>query len=201
MGYIVGRNSSAGGVETARNEKGKTDRGADSTDIPNPDTPSDDTSTAPALDAPPAPAQDSTPPASTKPAQSESARPEAGKPERAPARPPQAESKPKPSPAPAPATRPPAAPIHAPAAGEPASGRYWQVVATMRPDAEIIAEALGKKGFHVILAPTPNKNGLFRVLVGPLPDASTQASTRTSLESAGFKNPILRNIEPGDLKP
>lgn len=65
------------------------------------------------------------------------------------------------------------------------------MVATARPDAEIIAEALGKKGFHVVLAPAP-KDGIFRVLVGPLANASTQASTRTNLESAGFKNPILR---------
>jgi hypothetical protein len=65
------------------------------------------------------------------------------------------------------------------------------VVATSRPDAEIIAEALGKKGFHSVLAPAP-KDGIFRVLVGPLPDAATEAQTRTGLESAGFKNPILR---------
>jgi hypothetical protein len=81
--------------------------------------------------------------------------------------------------------------VHAAAAGDPAGGQYWQVVATARPDAEIIAEALGKKGFHVVLAPAP-KDGIFRVLVGPLPDAATQASTRTGLESAGFKNPIMR---------
>ena len=81
--------------------------------------------------------------------------------------------------------------MHAAAAGEPSGGQYWQVVATARPDAEIIAEALGKKGFHVVLAPAP-KDGIFRVLVGPLPDAPTQAQTRTGLESAGFKNPIMR---------
>ena len=95
--------------------------------------------------------------------------------------------KPKPSPSPARGCRP----VHAAAAGEPSSGQYWQVVATARPDAEIIAEALGKKGFHVVLAPAP-KDGIFRVLVGPLPDAATQAQTRTGLESAGFKNPIMR---------
>ena len=65
------------------------------------------------------------------------------------------------------------------------------MVATSRPDAEIIAEALGKKGFHAVLAPAP-KDGIFRVLVGPLPDAPTQAQTRTDLEAAGFKNPIMR---------
>jgi hypothetical protein len=72
-----------------------------------------------------------------------------------------------------------------------AAGQYWQVVATARPDAEIIAEALAKKGFHAVLSPAP-KEGVFRVLVGPLADAPTQAQTRTNLEAAGFKNPIMR---------
>jgi cell division septation protein DedD len=181
MGYVVGRNSSLAGTETARNEKPK----PDSADSSNSDTPPDEATTPPGLDstasADQAQTSQSAPPESTKPAQSPAPAP--SKPE--PARP--KEVKPKPSPAPA-----PTAPVHANAAGEPAGGQYWQVVATARPDAEIIAEALGKKGFHVVLAPTPNKDGVFRVLVGPLPDAPTQASTRTGLESAGFKNPIMR---------
>jgi cell division protein FtsN len=75
--------------------------------------------------------------------------------------------------------------------GQVAGGQYWQVVATSRPDAEIIAEALAKKGFHAVLAPAP-KDGVFRVMVGPLGDSAAQAQTRTNLEAAGFKNPILR---------
>jgi len=82
-------------------------------------------------------------------------------------------------------------PERASVAGQPPGGQYWQVVATARPDAEIIAEALAKKGFHAVLSPAP-KDGVFRVLVGPLPDAPTQAQTRTNLEAAGFKNPIMR---------
>lgn len=183
MGYIVGRNSSPGATETARNGKPKTDQDSDSTESPTPDTPSE--AAAPVTnDAAPAAANDSvpasTPPEATKPAQSRPPAPAPTKPEPARAR----EVKPKPSPAQAP-------PVHAAAAGEPSGGQYWQVVATSRPDAEIIAEALGKKGFHVVLAPAP-KDGIFRVLVGPLADASTQAQTRTGLESAGFKNPIIR---------
>jgi hypothetical protein len=184
MGYIVGRNSSPVAAETARNEKPKPDREADSSETPSADQPSDEGPTPPALDST-APASDAAPakaPKSTKPAQPPAASPARSKPE--PVR--VAEAKPKPSPIP-----PPSAPVHAAAAGDPAGGQYWQVVATARPDAEIIAEALGKKGFHAVLAPAP-KDGIFRVLVGPLADASTQASTRTGLESAGFKNPILR---------
>ncbi|HEX5228970.1 MAG TPA: hypothetical protein VFW44_14730 [Bryobacteraceae bacterium] len=195
MGYIVGRNSS-GAAETARNEKAKNDREADTTPAPGDDT------TAPALDSSPSSA-DSTAPESTRPAQSEE--PTAAKPEPArskeaartkeDARPKEEAKavKPKPSPAPPPVSKPSpsGAPVHAAAAGEPSSGQYWQVVATARPDAEIIAEALGKKGFHVVVAPAP-KDGIFRVLVGPLPDAPTMASTRTNLEAAGFKSPIIR---------
>jgi cell division septation protein DedD len=176
MGYIVGRNSSPS--DTARTEKPKPDPGSGDTpgqapgDEPRTPSPNDSTtdSTAP-----------STPPEITKPAQPQQAAPAPVKPE-----PIRKEVRGKPSPSPA-----PAAPVHAAASGEPSSGQYWQVVATARPDAEIIAEALGKKGFHVVLAPAP-KDGVFRVLVGPLADAPTQAQTRTGLESAGFKNPILR---------
>jgi cell division septation protein DedD len=174
MGYIVGRNSSPATTETARVEKPKPD--ADSSDSSNTDTPADSSTTPPAAgDSTPR----SAPPASTKPAQAETPAPAPAKP--APAR--AVETKPKPSPS--------APPVHAAAAGEPSGGQYWQVVATSRPDAEIIAEALDKKGFHVVLAPAP-KDGVFRVLVGPLADAAMQAQTRTGLESAGFKNPIMR---------
>jgi cell division septation protein DedD len=179
MGYIVGRNSSPTAAEIARNEKAKPDHGAES-DGPSSDAPSD-SATPPAVDS--NAAEENTPsgpPQATRPAQSPAPAPSRSDSPRP------RDVKSKPSPAP-----PPAAPVHAAAAGDPASGQYWQVVATARPDAEIIAEALGKKGFHVVLAPAP-KDGIFRVLVGPLPDAPTQASTRTGLESAGFKNPIIR---------
>jgi cell division septation protein DedD len=179
MGYIVGRNSSPTTTDTARNEKPKPDPDADSSD--NSDAPP-----AAADSTPQQPAPQSTAPQITKPAQTQPPAPLPAKPKPEPVH--AKEIKPKPSPSPAPV----AAPVHAAAAGEPSGGQYWQVVATARPDAEIIAEALGKKGFHAVLAPTPNKDGIFRVLVGPLPDAATQAQTRTGLESAGFKNPIMR---------
>ncbi|HTB16666.1 MAG TPA: hypothetical protein VK708_01065 [Bryobacteraceae bacterium] len=179
MGYIVGRNSSPGTTDSARNGKPKPDPDADSSSG-TPDSSSDQPASSSAPEStpapPPAPAPSATAPEITKPTLAPKPEPVRVK-----------ESKPKPSPAP-PAARPP---VQAAAAGEPSGGEYWQVVATSRPDAEIIAEALGKKGFHVVLAPAP-KDGIFRVLVGPLPDAPTQAQTRTGLESAGFKNPIMR---------
>jgi cell division protein FtsN len=181
MGYIVGRNSSPVTADTARNDKSKGDHDADSSSGSSPEaSPSEEPATPPPID--PAP---STPPEITKPALSQSPTSVPKKVEPDPVRTP--EVKPKPSPSPSSA----APPVHAVAAGEPKSGQYWQVVATARPDAEIVAEALGRKGFSVVLAPAP-KDGIYRVLVGPLPDAATQAQTRTGLESAGFKNPIMR---------
>ena len=168
MGYIVGRNSSPTGVDAARNEKPKPEQDSDSSSSSSGTTPSDQAAT----DSTAPPATDAIPPAKRAQAQP-------------PAPAPVKVVKSKPSPEAPPPVE------HAAAAGEPASGQYWQVVATARPDAEIIAEALGKKGFHVVLAPAP-RDGIFRVLVGPLPDAPTQAQTRTGLESAGFKNPIMR---------
>jgi len=189
MGYIVGRNSTPSApAETARNDRTAPARPAVETPadnaLSNPDVnpPTPAPASAPATAAP-----DATAPVTTQP---EQAAPPPAKP--APTVKQAREPKPKPAPAP-----PPSSPTPAPASeragltGQPSSGDYWQVVATARPDAEIIAEALTKRGFHAILSPAP-KDGVFRVLVGPLPDSATQASTRTNLEAAGFKNPILR---------
>jgi len=118
------------------------------------------------------------------------------------------EEKPAPSPKPTsthPVATQPAKPASAPPAREskssetvvrgvptePGPGEYWQVVATSRPDAEIVTEALVKKGFKAMLTPSP-KEGIFRVLVGPSADAASLAETRTKLEGAGFKNPMMR---------
>lgn len=78
-----------------------------------------------------------------------------------------------------------------PSTEEPRSGqKFLQVVATSRPDAEIVAETLGKKGFRTTVAPGPNDK-TFRVLVGPVGDAAELAETRVRLEAAGFK-PYVR---------
>jgi cell division septation protein DedD len=188
MGYIVGRNSSpaAGAAEAARadksSDKSNSDAhagesaSADSANSTEPSEGSNPLSTTADDTTPP-----TTPPSSTQPERPASA--PAGKSTPAPAK----ESKPKPFPA---REASPAA-ERAPVGGQVAGGQYWQVVATSRPDAEIIAEALAKKGFHAVLAPAP-KDGVFRVMVGPLGDSAAQAQTRTNLEAAGFKNPILR---------
>lgn len=175
MGYIVGRNSSPGAngpIESARADK--------TADSPAPDS------------TPPPAAASSTPPAATAPA--ETTPPSFTQPEKPAAAPHVEKSEPPRAKPEKPAPSPPreSAPSEPPrVSSQVAAGQYWQVVATARPDAEIISEALAKKGFHSVLAPAP-KDGIFRVLVGPLADAPTQAQTRTNLEAAGFKNPIMR---------
>lgn len=78
----------------------------------------------------------------------------------------------------------------APSNEEPRTGQtYLQVVATSRPDAEIVAESLSKKGFSTTIAAGPSP-ALFRVLVGPV-SSGALADTRAKLESAGFK-PYVR---------
>ena len=169
MGYIVGRNSTAVVADGTRTNTGPpakpivVERAADSSA---PSTPASSPATEP-VDSKPTPAG-----------------PPATKPEKPASAPPPSQAK---------ETKPqvltPSAP--ASATGEPTAGQYWQVVATSRPDAEIISEALGKKGFHSVVAPGPRDN-IFRVLVGPFKDAATLAQGRADLEASGFKNPIMR---------
>jgi cell division protein FtsN len=132
----------------------------------------------------PAPSSPPAPSSETKTA----GRTDSAKPSPVPAAPAPAKSAPTPAHAPAQKNTEPAP---APTFGEPTPGDYLQIVATTRPDAEIISEALAKKGFKMLVAPSP-KEGIFRVLVGPLKDKATLADTRTALEAAGFKSPIVR---------
>lgn len=82
------------------------------------------------------------------------------------------------TPAPAQATEP--APVQT----------YLQIAAVKQPEAELLVDALKNKGFPAAISPSPNPS-LFRVLVGPLPDAATIGKIRADLESAGFKSAFL----------
>ena len=182
MGYIVGRNSAAPAAEAAHN-------GGKTVAVETPPAESQSASSNPATSAQEPPATPpETKPAETKPAASQPAttHPEQAAPAPAPVKPtPVAPAKSKPA-----AVGPPAAGL-ASITNEPAAGQYWQVVATSRPGAEIISEALTKKGFHVLVTPA-SKEGVFRVLVGPFPDSGTQAEARTKLEAAGFTHSIIK---------
>ena len=174
MGYIVGRNSAAPAAEAAHN-------GGKTVAVESPSAESQPPSSNPATPAEEPPAsQPATKPAASEPTTTHPEQPAAPTPL-------------KPAPATAAKSKPaavgPASSGLASITGEPAPGQYWQVVATARPDAEIISEALTKKGFHTLVTPAP-REGIFRVLVGPFQDGATQAQARTNLEKAGFKNSI-----------
>lgn len=63
---------------------------------------------------------------------------------------------------------------------------YVQVLALAKPEAEVLVDVLGKKGFRAIVAPGPNER-VFRVLVGPAKDTAEINKLRNDVEAAGFK--------------
>jgi len=63
---------------------------------------------------------------------------------------------------------------------------YVQVLAVAKPEAEVLADVLIKKGFKAIVAAGPNEK-VFRVLVGPAKDAGDAGKIKGDLEQAGFK--------------
>jgi cell division protein FtsN len=178
MGYIVGRNSAPPTIADARTSQ----TGKPIVVEPPARASTDQPATSAAQPTLTEPAAQSTAP-ETKPVHNP---PAAEKKEAVRSEPPRAQ-------APPPERKPEAASERGAvtAVDRPAAGRYWQVVSTSRPEAEIIAGAIAKKGLKSIVAPAP-KDGYFRVLVGPLEDPAEIAKTRSELESAGFKNPILQ---------
>ena len=85
---------------------------------------------------------------------------------------------PKPAAAPPPAAEVPSGPVE--------GQTYLQATAAKRPDAELVASVLKKKGFPVLVAPGPSE-AVFRVLVGPFAGSEALAKARAGLETAGFK--------------
>lgn len=105
----------------------------------------------------------------------------------------------KPSPTPAPATatsEPPAAEPAAPApprADTPSPGKvYLQVSAVRRTEADVVADVLRSRGFKTLIAPS-SKEGIFRVLVGPIDGKEAVAETKSALEKLNFK-PIRQSF-------
>lgn len=76
--------------------------------------------------------------------------------------------------------------------GTPAPGQtFIQVVASTRPDCDLVASVLKRKGMMATVVPGPD-NKLFRVVVGPLPDAATISRVRSEIEKAGFQGPYIK---------
>lgn len=171
MGYIVGRNSTPGGVETAQKTETKP-LVVDSPAHGQPAAPPPETQ-PPAQEQTPA-AQAQQPPA-TPPAV-ETAKPlEAARPAEQPKAPPKPERV---QPAP---NQPPAA------AATPVVGQtYLQVAAVTKPDADLMVRVLGEKGFKSLSMEVPEKPGIYRVFVGPFKDAAAIAQARDDLQKAGF---------------
>jgi len=119
-----------------------------------------------------------------------------------PSKPPPPESKEPPKPAPTAIKTEPVKPPEpkpvvparpAPSGGEPIGGAtYLQVAATKKPEADLLVEVLGKKGFRAQTSPVPGQP-LLRVLVGPVPNAESLGKMRADLESIGFK-PMIRKF-------
>ncbi len=88
------------------------------------------------------------------------------------------------SPAAAPAPAKPSA--RAAASSQPESGKtYLQLSAIDHDKAEIMVELLRKKNFPAMAAEIPEKPGVFRVLVGPVPDGKID-KMRADLQNASF---------------
>jgi cell division septation protein DedD len=65
------------------------------------------------------------------------------------------------------------------------SGTYLQLAATSEREAGIMVDVLKKKGFQAMASGIPEKPEIFRVLVGPVTDATVN-KTRSDLQGAGF---------------
>ena len=69
---------------------------------------------------------------------------------------------------------------------------YLQVAAVKRPEAELIASVLRRKGFlQAVVAPGPNET-IYRVVVGPITNADALSKTKSDLEAAGFKSIVKK---------
>ncbi len=161
MGYIVGRNSGPGPVDVA-SRRAETKPMVVESPAPQ-DTPAAATPT-------PAPA-----PTSTAPQQAvEETKPEVKPQPTVKPEPPARKEKERPKEKPAPVSAPPA------------SGQtYLQLAATAKAEADVMVDVLHQKKFKAIAVEASDKPGLFRVLVGPVPDGSLN-KMKSDLTSAGF---------------
>lgn len=192
MGYIVGRNSAP---LVASETPHKTEVKPPVVESP---VPKD--ATAPET---PAPAAATPTPAASSPAP-EKAPEKAQKTEAAPTAPPQTAAVEQPKSEPAPkreakvvekndqskATKArPAAPGNEPVAG----ATYLQLSATDKAGADKMVEVLRKNNFVAIDAEVPEKPGLYRVLVGPIPSGELN-KTKVDLQAKGFPDGIRKTF-------
>jgi cell division septation protein DedD len=178
MGYIVGRNSAPlANAEPSIARKGDTKPLVVESPAPK---------QASAPEAEPAPSPDSSKPLETAVEKPPQTKPEPHAPE--PTKPSTSKSEPaaKREIAKAEKPRPPSpnnpAPSNAPVAGQ----TYLQLVATTKRDADAEVEVLRKNSFPALDSEVPEKPGLFRVLVGPLPPGDLN-KMKAELQGKGFQ--------------
>ncbi len=175
MGYIVGRNSPLATAESTPEKKEAKPLVVESA-AHDESAPVAQLKETPAPAAPDAAPTETAPqqPGDTKPAKSVESKPAAAKPE------PVAAKREPPKLAPATKkTEPVKEAVDRP------SGTYLQLAATSQREADIEVDVLRRKGFRAMTAEIPEKPGMFRVLVGPLPDGAIN-KTKTDLQHAGF---------------
>lgn len=182
MGYFVGRNSTpegAPGTAAGQARPGVAQPAAE----PGQPAPAPQQQTA-AAETPLEPGEAKVAPAGTTPVAAPQTEPVQTAPEAA------AEAKPAAEPPPKPVENPKPAPADVPAPGQ----TFLQVMAVKRSEAELIVEALKKKGFPALVAPVvpgQPEDALWRVLVGPFKDASALAKARADLQAAGFRRDLI----------
>jgi cytoskeletal protein RodZ len=160
MGYIVGRNSGPALVDVASTRKPESKPMVVESPAPQ-DTP--------------APVSAPAAPTSTRPQQ--------------PAEEPKADSKAEPPAKPEPPARkerdkPKEKPV--PVSAPPASGQtYLQLAATAKAEADVLVDVLHQKKFKAMAVEAPERPGLYRVLVGPIPDGGLN-KMKSDLTSSGF---------------
>ncbi len=98
-----------------------------------------------------------------------------------------AQAEPPPAPTYTPKPKPTPTSTSRSAASEPPTGTvFMQVAATSRTEADLLLEVLEGRGFQGRLASVPGQD-LYRVLIGPLANASAVSETRSALQDAGFE--------------
>lgn len=180
MGYVVGRNSAPA---SAASLPSTTVAGNQRPETASPAAATPSQSTTPAPSAAPPPAHEDTKgpaPVETNPVA------EVEKPQKKEAA---HEAAARPAPTPPKKAAPPA-PGGLVAVNPGPGNMYLQVAAVAQPQAGVVVDTLKQKGFPAVLSPGPNAT-LFRVMVGPFPDAAALGKAKADLESAGF-HPLVR---------
>ena len=180
MGYIVGRNSAPLVVsEPSTTPKSDTKPLVVDSPAPKQSPPETETSPSPEPSKPVETAVQKPPEPRPEPPNSETTKPSTSKSE--PAAPKHEASKDR-EVAKAEKPRPAPAQSNAPIAGQ----TYLQLVATTKHDADAEVEVLRKNSFPALDSEIPEKPGLFRVLVGPLPPGDLN-KVKVELQGKGFQ--------------